>query len=115
MHVLGIIYQDLMIKQENLFCSDIYCGMNHSKKKYVPIDCGYVDIIEHFATLRKPVEIIYLLDNIEVKLKAVIKTWENTGEAEYMILKNGLRIRLDHIVSVDSQVSSGYCGIKEEE
>ncbi len=88
--------------------------MSPAKKKYVPIDCGYLDIIEHYATLRQPVEISYLLDDAEVKLTAVIKTWENTGEAEYMILRNGLRIRLDHIVSIDNKVSSGYCRINEK-
>ena len=78
---------------------------------YVPIDCGFVDVIEHFATLRKEVLIVYLLDGVQVKLMAVIQTWENTGEAEYMILKNGLNIRLDRIVSIDEHSAPGTCDI----
>ena len=84
-------------------------------KKYKPIDCGYVDVIEHFATLRKPVKVAYLINGEEVQLTEVIKTWENTGVEEYMILKNGLRIRMDYIVSIEGQVSPGHCAISEEE
>lgn len=80
-------------------------------KDYVPIDCGFVDVIEHYATLRKEVLIVYLLDGTQVQLTAVIKTWENTGKAEYMILKNGLRIRLDYIVSIGEHSSPGHCEV----
>lgn len=71
-------------------------------KDYQPIDCGLVDHIEHFATLKKEVTISYLNGvGKPATINAVIVDWVNSGGDEYMILKNSLRIRLDNILQID--------------
>ena len=79
-------------------------------KEYKPISCSFVDLIEHYATLKKPVEIVYDNDGHTVKLISIIKTWDNDGQAEYMLLEdNSEKIRLDKIISIDGKALSLYC------
>lgn len=71
---------------------------------YRPIACDYVDLVEHYATLRKEIEIVYKNKvGEEVVQHDVVLTWENDGQAEYLITLQGTRIRLDHIVSLDGK------------
>jgi transcriptional antiterminator Rof (Rho-off) len=72
-------------------------------KEYQPIACQLHDHIEHFATLRKVVDIHYL-DDLGKKqfIKSVIKDWINTGYGEFMVLQEkGIKIRFDNILSID--------------
>lgn len=73
-------------------------------KKYKPIACQLHDHIEHFATLRKVVEINYINDNGEkLLIQSVIKDWINTGEGEFIVIKdNDIRIRFDYILAIDN-------------
>ena len=71
-------------------------------KTYKPIACHLHDHIEHFATLRKKVMIQYL-DNqgSEQSVESIIVDWVNTGEGEYVVLKdNNMRIRFDFLLRV---------------
>ena len=80
---------------------------------YKPIDCNYYDELEALATLRKDAEILYLSEsNEELFISSIIKDFFIHDKVEFMILANGLEIRLDRIVSVNGLERSGYsCGI----
>lgn len=75
-----------------------------NEKPYTPIDCNYYDELEALATQKKQVTIIYRNDiGVKVKVQASIKTFFTKDKIEYLETDDELRIRLDHIVSVDGK------------
>ncbi len=81
---------------------------------YVPIDCNYYDELEALATLRKDAEIVYLSEpKEELFTTSIIKDFFIQDKVEFMVLANGLEIRLDRIVSVNGleRGGSNSCGI----
>jgi len=85
------------------------------KKKYsedyIPVNCIFVDQIEHLATLKEDVIVHYMINDTKHKQSGPHKivTWENDGEAEYVIFDSGLRLRLDHINSLNGMAPDGTC------
>lgn len=73
-----------------------------NEKAYIPIACHNHDYIEHVATLKLSLPIIYLDANQNhLKIQDRIVNWINDGEAEYMILENHVeKIRLDMIIKI---------------
>ena len=88
--------------------------MSYKESPYKPVNCDFVDWIEHLAALRKPVTIVYI-DNLKVRFdKDVrIKTWENRGESgEFLILAdNKGEIRLDYIGSINGKGPGDVCRV----
>jgi len=84
-------------------------------KEYKPIACHLHDHIEHFATLRKVVNIQYVdSENNTKNIKSIIKDWVNNGNGEFIVLKESdLNIRFDNIVSIDKIdfLSSNVCNL----
>jgi len=74
------------------------------KAKYNPVNCTFVDWVEHYATRKQVIDIEYIDDNgHEQKRTSIIKTWVNKGEAEYLIAgPDQLEIRLDRIKRLGS-------------
>ena len=71
-------------------------------EKYIPVNCDFVDVIEHYATLRETIHLHYLDDQVPTCIMAQIETWINKGGTEYLRLKNHNQlIRLDHILSIN--------------
>ena len=71
-------------------------------KTYKPIACELVDHIEHIATLKTKVTIVFLRDEEEVKLNECrIKSWENRAGVEWLILEDNLQIRLDELIRIN--------------
>jgi len=71
---------------------------------YTPIDCNFYDELEALATQKKEVTIIYRNDiGVKLKILATIKTFFAKDKIEYLETNDGLKIRLDHIVSVDGK------------
>ncbi len=81
-------------------------------QKYIPIDCGFYDNLEAFATTQKIVEINYLdadyKKNIHQKIK--VKNLETKNGEEFMIFevientksnKEKIKIRLDRLIDID--------------
>ena len=70
---------------------------------YQPISCVFYDYIEHYAVLRKAVDIVY--KDEEGKKQTVnskILDTQNTGTAEYVLLKSlNEPLRMDRIISID--------------
>lgn len=72
-----------------------------SDDRYEPIDCGFHDQLEERATLKLPTEITYRNDREEkVVIQDVIDDVYSSEGAEYVRLKSGSIVRLDHIIQV---------------
>lgn len=81
-------------------------------QKYIPIDCGFYDNLEAFATTQKSVEINYLdidYDKI-INQKIKVKDFETKNGEEFMIFetvgdvkvdKEKIKIRLDRLITID--------------
>jgi Rho-binding antiterminator len=73
---------------------------------YKPINCEFHDELEAASTLHKTVRIIYTdSDGTQKTMHGKIQdlgivTFEDS-KAEYMTMDNGLKIRLDAIISID--------------
>lgn len=79
---------------------------------YKPISCDYVDYIEHLATLKQEVVLQYSDDGkLKVKSKDKITTWKNEAGIEYLFTESGLKIRLDHLVSINGLGPGDDCKI----
>lgn len=81
-------------------------------QKYIPVDCGFYDNLEAFATTQKLVEINYL-DSTYTQIiyqKIKIKDLETKNGEEFMIFeveensesnKQKIKIRLDRLIDID--------------
>ena len=83
-----------------------------STDPYVPINCEFHDYFEHFATLRRPVTLRYNLDGETLTItKAIIYDLSGGRNGEYAHVKNDalhLKIRMDHIVSINEIESKSF-------
>lgn len=80
--------------------------------KYQPINCSYYDELEAIATLRKKVEVEYYDQNKPLIVKNVgIKTLFTKEKEEFVVLSNGLIIRLDQLIQVDGKPIVLECNI----
>lgn len=79
-------------------------------QKYIPVDCGFYDNLEAFATTQKIVSINYLdteyKNTIHQKIK--VKDLETKNGEEFMIFEvmentdtNKVKIRLDRLINID--------------
>lgn len=78
-------------------------------KDYLPVDCGFLDVIEHYATLKQKVSVHYNDVPAERVVLSRLATWKNIEGVEYLFLVGGLRIRLDHILRIGDYDSKGHC------
>ncbi|WP_210521166.1 hypothetical protein [Hymenobacter terricola] len=76
---------------------------------YKPVACSFYDELEAAATQRRRVVLQYFDDIRQLCLESgVIDTFFVREKAEFMRLKSGEEIRLDHILRVDDQPAPGY-------
>ena len=77
-------------------------------KKYTPISCVFYDFLEHYATINKEVEIVYL-ENLENKqVTGVIGNLSINDKKEEVLTVNDLNIRLDLLISVDGNLLADF-------
>ncbi len=77
---------------------------------YHPIACSLHDELEALATLRRPCRIVFRDDHDQVGvITEVIADIFARDREEFIQLKNGMRIRLDHIVSIDDKRFDETC------
>lgn len=74
------------------------------QSEYKPINCSYYDELEAIAILRKKVEVVYFEDDSPVKVinVGIINLYTKKKE-EFVVLSNGLTIRLDRLIQVDGK------------
>ena len=76
---------------------------------YQPIDCGFYDELEAAATLKKHVALQYFNDLRQLCLgSGVIDTLFIRDKIEFMRLKSGEEIRLDHLIRLDDKPAPAY-------
>ena len=77
---------------------------------YTPIDCHFYDLLEAAATLqRRRVDLQYFNDLRQLCLgSGVIDTLFIRDKVEYMRLKSGEEIRLDHLIRLDDKPAPAY-------
>ena len=76
---------------------------------YVPIDCGFYDRLEAWATLRENVRIKQL--DQEALIEGVIKDLYIREKVEYLQLDTGKEVRLDTIESVNDIILTDSCSL----
>ena len=76
---------------------------------YQPIDCGFYDELEAAATQKRRVALQYFNDLRQLCMESgVIDTFFIRDKVEFMRLKSGEEIRLDHIIRLDNKPAPGY-------
>lgn len=84
--------------------------MNTPDKQYKPIDCGYYDRLEAWATTNTVNRIIFRdEDEKEQEVTARIVDVYALNKVEYMRLDNNLVVRLDRLVSVNGIPLPDHC------
>jgi len=70
---------------------------------YTPISCTFHDHIEHFITLKNPVDISFIESDVEVIHKtSILETYTSHTKEEFMKLKDyPNEIRLDQIIAIN--------------
>ncbi len=84
------------------------------KQKYQPINCNFYDELEILAMRGQSCSICFWKDleiQEQMEIKDTIITIKIVDKAEFLILKEGMPIRLDLLISVDGKELKGYCGI----
>ncbi len=77
---------------------------------YVPISCSYYDELEALATLRRTVAIVYQAPGTPKQtIQARIVDFRTENKVEYMLLDNGLEIRLDWLIAADGKPVPKAC------
>jgi len=81
-------------------------------QKYQPINCHFYDELELLAIRQKNCQIIYLDETgKQLEKSGIITDFKILDAAEYMLLKDGDKIRLDRLVAVGGKVLEGFCKI----
>ena len=81
-------------------------------QKYQPINCHFYDELELLAIRQKNCAIVYFDESgNQLEKSAVIIDFKIMEAAEYMLLKDGDKIRLDRLIAVDGKVLEGFCKI----
>lgn len=75
---------------------------------YKPINCDFHELLLANATLKKECVIVYNENTKPVSTtNIIVDVYTKKGE-EFMVLKSGKTIRLDHIISVDDHTQPKY-------
>ena len=80
-------------------------------KKYQPIKCGFHDYLEHFATLREPVSVVYQDMGRVIELQdVVIHDLSGGRDGEFIHIMKDTKeklIRMDYLISI-SGINSNH-------
>lgn len=80
-------------------------------QKYQPISCSFYDFLEAAASRNKEVKIEYYNKNKElVAVSTKVKDLYAKNGEEFITLENGIKFRLDNLVTFDGQVLAEFGG-----
>lgn len=75
------------------------------KKDYKRVSCNFYDQLELYATLKQTVLVRYKnQEGNEEEQELKIKTFETKNKEEFLISNDGLRLRLDNIISCTKKI-----------
>ena len=83
---------------------------------YKPIDCGYYDTLEVLSMRRKEclIEFIDEHQQTQAVTSTIVDVFAKSGE-EFLQLKSGQLIRLDHLLTVDNlPVPKDVCRVTKQ-
>lgn len=82
----------------------------HPKQPYKPISCDFYDELEAYATQKKIVAVEFETPEGHMRHCEVrIVNLETRNKEEFVLLDNGLEIRLDYIHSVNGHLMPDHC------
>lgn len=80
---------------------DINSNQSQNDDQYEPVDCGFHDQLLAWATLRQPVQIVYVDEHgEESEMTDTIDDVYTKDKSEFLRVKNGTDIRLDKLIRV---------------
>jgi len=78
-------------------------------QEYKPISCEYYDYIEHYAVKGEIITIEFMDDYSFIStIQDVILDTHIKDKEEFIILKSGKRIRMDHVIRLNDYILSDY-------
>lgn len=86
----------------------VFIFVQLTMKKYTPISCVFYEFLEHYATIKKEVEIVYLDDSVKKKVVGVIADLSINDQKKEVLTINDLNIRLDLLISVDGKMLADF-------
>lgn len=82
----------------------------HPKQPYKPISCDFYDELEAYATQQKIVGVEFETPDGHMRHCEVrIVNLETRNKEEFVLLDNGLELRLDVIHSVNGKLMPDHC------
>lgn len=78
------------------------------EKKYIPIACHFYDELEAAAVKKTFSKIVYLENDKECTIEDYVYDFKTKNKEEFVILKSGLIIRLDMIISFNGLNPKDY-------
>ena len=78
-------------------------------QEYKPISCDYYDYIEQYAMKAEPVIVEYMDQDSMIRTMedVIVDTRVSNGE-EFIQLKSGKEIRMDHIIRLNDHILSDF-------
>jgi hypothetical protein len=79
---------------------------------YIPVDCGFHDQIEAAIVRKTKGDVTFVdeMNEIQHLNDVSVLDWVNENKEEFMLMSNGLKIRLDRIHHFfGNDILSGYC------
>ena len=86
-----------------------------AQTSYVPIDCHFYDVLEEAAVKKLNSRLTYLDESNEEQIReGLIVDFIHINKAEYLVLKDGFKLRLDKLIKLNDRVnpSTSTCAIK---
>ena len=79
--------------------------------EYTPISCTFYDELEASAVKKENSTIVYKDDNKKITTDAIIIDFKTENKQEFLILSDGVKIRLDKIISFNGirPTDKNYC------
>ncbi len=74
---------------------------NTGTPPYIPINCSFYDRLEEAATLKREVVLRFRNGEHEEQKRGVIADLGITDGIEWLTLRDGFRLRLDHLIAMD--------------
>lgn len=75
---------------------------------YIPVACHFYDELESAAVKKTLSTIIYLDNGNEQTIEDYVVDFKNLNKEEFAVLKSGLEIRLDKIISFNGLFAKNY-------
>lgn len=76
--------------------------------KYKTVSCHFYDELESLAVKKIKSKIIYLENENEKSIEDIIVDFKTKNKEEFLILKDGIQIRLDKIIKINELKSSDF-------